>query len=254
MLEHRAKAPVLDRMRLLEGGAGGDGQRSSPMASPPRARRRAAVPAPTGLAFDPLLTFDGWSAIGARIARHASATTWWLGDWLVYGQAKYGRRYKDAIAATGLDYQTLRNYAMVARRFELSRRRDGLSFQHHAEVCALTDAEQDRWLETAYAQGWTRNELRRRLRSQRLLAAGSSRVVRVEVSGEREQRWLQAAEASGCSLAKWITSVLDDAARSPRSATTGETSRGDGRMIRDAGSARPDPLPVSTCWQTTCSS
>ena len=110
-------------------------------------RRRAAAPTATGLSFDPLLPFEAWSAIGARIARHSSATTWWLGDWLIYGQDKYGRRYKEAIAATGLDYQTLRNYAMVARRFEVSRRRDGLTFHHHAEVCALSDADQDRWLD-----------------------------------------------------------------------------------------------------------
>jgi hypothetical protein len=200
-------------MRLLEGGAGRDGELSSASARRPRVRRRAAVPTATGVSFDPLLPFEAWSAMGARIARHSSATTWWLGDWLVYGQMKYGRRYKEAIAATGLDYQTLRNYAMVARRFEQSRRRDDLSFQHHAELCALSDADQDRWLDAACAHGWTRNELRRRLRSQRLLAAGPSRVLRVEVSGDREQRWREAAKASGRSLEQWITSVLDDAAR-----------------------------------------
>jgi len=208
-----AKPPVPNRMRLLEGGAAGNGELSSQAAGRPRGRR-AAVPTATGLSFDPLLPFDAWSAIGARIARHASATTWWLGDWLIYGQTKYGRRYREAIAATGLDYQTLRNYAMVARRFEVSRRQDGLSFQHHAKVCALSDADQDKWLDTACAQGWTRNELRRRLRSRRLLAAGSLRALRVEVSGEREQRWREAANASGCSLEEWMTSVLDDAARS----------------------------------------
>jgi hypothetical protein len=174
--------------------------------------RRAVATAPTGLAFDRLLPFEVWRGLGTRIARHSTATAWWLGDWLIYGQDKYGRRYKDAIAATGLDYQTLRNYAMVARRFAVSRRRDALSFHHHAELCALTDADQDRWLDTALAQGWTRNELRRRLRSQRQLAAAPSRVLRVEISGEREQRWRQAAQDSGCSLEQWITSVLDDAA------------------------------------------
>jgi hypothetical protein len=200
-------------MRLLEGGAAGNGELSSPPTGGPQGRRRAAVPTATGLSFDPLLPFEAWTAIGARIARHASATTWWLGDWLIYGQGKYGRRYKEAIAATGLDYQTLRNYAMVARRFEASRRRDGVSFHHHAEVCALSDADQDRWLDAAGAQGWTRNELRRQVRSQRLLAAAPSRVLRVEVSGGREQRWREAASASGRSLEEWITSVLDDAAR-----------------------------------------
>ena len=185
--------------------------------------RRAVATTPTGLAFDPLLPFEVWCELGPRIARHSTATAWWLGDWLVYGQGKYGRRYKDAIAATGLDYQTLRNYAMVARRFALSRRRDGLSFHHHAEICALTDAEQDRWLDSAVAQGWTRNELRRRLRAQRLpAAAGALRVLRVEVSGERERRWRQAARDSGRSLEEWITAVLDDAARSPGATAASE--------------------------------
>jgi hypothetical protein len=184
--------------------------------------RRAVATRPTGLAFDPLLAFEVWCELGPRIARHSTATAWWLGDWLIYGQGKYGRRYKDAIAATGLDYQTLRNYAMVARRFAPFRRRDGLTFHHHAELCALTDTDQDRWLDTALAQRWTRNELRRRLRSQRQLAAGPSRVLRVEVSGEREQRWCAAAQDSGRSLEDWITAVLDDAARSPGAAASGE--------------------------------
>ena len=59
--------------------------------------------------------------------------------------------------ATGLDYQTLREYGVVARRFEWSRRRDNLSFQHHAEVCALTGAEQDRWLDLAAPNRWSRS-------------------------------------------------------------------------------------------------
>jgi hypothetical protein len=214
--EGRAKPPVPNRMRLLEGGAGRGGELSSAAPGRLQGRRRAALPTATGLSFDPLLPFEAWSAIGARIARHSSATTWWLGDWLVYGQAKYGRRYKEAIAATGLDYQTLRNYAVVARRFEVSRRRAGLSFHHHAELCALADAVQDRWLDAACAEGWTRNELRRRLRSRRMLAAGPSRVLRVEVSGDREQRWRQAAEAGGRTLEEWITLVLDDAASGRR--------------------------------------
>jgi hypothetical protein len=72
----------------------------------------------------------------------------------------YGRRYKEAVAATGLDYQTLRNYAVVARRFELSRRPDNLPFQYHAEVGSLSDYEQDHWLDLGAAgRHWSRNEL-----------------------------------------------------------------------------------------------
>ena len=48
-----------------------------------------------------------------------------------------------------LDYQTLRNYAWVARRFPAGRRRAGVSFAHHAEVARLPEPEQDYWLRRA---------------------------------------------------------------------------------------------------------
>ena len=115
--------------------------------------------------FDPLMPIDDWKALGAKVAFYSEATAWWLGDWLLFGQMKYGRRYKEGIALTGLDYQTLRNYALVARRFELSRRRDNVSFQHHAEVCALPDDIQDRWLTLAADARWSKMELRRRVRA-----------------------------------------------------------------------------------------
>jgi hypothetical protein len=185
------------------------------------------------LSLDPLLPFEAWCVLGVRIAGHASASAWWLGDWLVYGQTKYGRRYKDAIAATGLDYQTLRNYAVVARRFEVSRRRDTLTFHHHAELCALPDDEQDVWLDLACAHRWSRNELRRRLRPARAIASGLlAGVLRLEVAAERERRWRAAAERDSCALEEWVTRVLDDAARLTVSA--GEPASG------------PDPGPAAS--------
>jgi len=53
----------------------------------------------------------------------------------------------------------------VARRFELERRRDNLSFAHHAEVAPLTQPEQDYWLRVAEEKGWSRNQLRREVRA-----------------------------------------------------------------------------------------
>jgi hypothetical protein len=175
-------------------------------------RRRPVLESQTGLSFDPLLPFEAWRMLGTRIARHASASAWWLGDWLAYGQMKYGRRYKAAIADTGLDYQTLRNYAVVARRFELSRRRDNLTFHHHAEVCALPDAEQDRWLNLASTHGWSKTELRRQLRPARAATAQRRALLRLEVAVERERSWRMAAEQSGCEFDDWVRLVLDEAA------------------------------------------
>jgi hypothetical protein len=78
---------------------------------------RAVRSSVTSARFDPLLDYEAWHELGAKLGVYGNATQWWLGDWLVFGRMKYGRRYKDAIAATRLDYQTLRNYTMVARRF-----------------------------------------------------------------------------------------------------------------------------------------
>jgi hypothetical protein len=159
------------------------------------------------------MPFEAWSSLGRKIARHCDATSWWLGDWLAFGQLKYGRRYKDAIAATGLDYQTLRNYAVVARRFGVSRRRDSLSFHHHAEVCALGDADQELWLDLAWERQWSKAELRRRLRaaraSQRALVPVS---ISVTTEPQRQERWRSAAEYRHCGLRQWIVETLDRAA------------------------------------------
>jgi predicted HicB family RNase H-like nuclease len=176
----------------------------------PRAARTTA----TAVRFDPLLPFDTWQELGARIGRHSSGAAWWLGDWLVFGRMKYGRRYKDAVEATGFDYQTLRNYAVVARRFPPSRRRDDLSFQHHAEVCALPDFEQDLWLDAAVAHRWSRNQLRRFLRWYR--APGdtpeSSGLLRLTLDGADADRWREAAERTGVALAAWARQALNEAA------------------------------------------
>src|SRR5258708_17923604 len=102
-----------------------------------------------GLVLPARLQFEAWLGVGAQLAAAAASSAWCLGDWLVYGQTAYGGRYRDAVERTGLDYQTLRNYAWVAGRFELSRRRDSLSFGHHADVAALPGPEQDFWLRKA---------------------------------------------------------------------------------------------------------
>jgi hypothetical protein len=137
------------------------GQRALGMRSPSAV---VAVPR-VGLVFPSRLPFGAWQGIGTNLAVAASSSAWCLGDWLVYGQAAYAGRYRAAVERTGLDYQTLRNYAWVARRFGLCRRRERLSFGHHAEVAALPEPEQDFWLRKAEELGWGVMRLRREVRA-----------------------------------------------------------------------------------------
>jgi hypothetical protein len=169
---------------------------------------------PTGMSF------DSWWALGSKIFLIANCSTWWIGDWLVYGEQTYSDRYEQALTDTSLGYQTLRNYAWVVRKFPVSRRRDTLSFGHHAEVAALPGDEQDAWLARAEQSNWSRNQLRRELRVVQLAnrqAAGgegsaSTRALKIDVPAERHDRWQSAAERKKCSVADWIIATLDRAA------------------------------------------
>jgi hypothetical protein len=167
------------------------------------------------------MTFPEWERAGRQLSRVVDSTMWCLGDWVAYGLDKYTDRYRLAIDAAGLDYQTLRNYTWVARRFEWPRRRPELSFQHHAEVAALPPDEQDGWLDRAVRQGWSRNQLRMRVRAARAGRDepddGSGReqvlVPKLRVPAERAEAWRQAAHLMGEDLERWIIVTLDNAAR-----------------------------------------
>jgi hypothetical protein len=118
-----------------------------------------------GLEFHRKLSFEDWELAGAPILKFMDSSTWWVADWVAYGETRFSERYKEAIQRTSLSYQTLRNYAWIARRFELSRRRDDLSFGHHAELAALGQPEQDYWLRKADEHHWSRNRLRAEVRA-----------------------------------------------------------------------------------------
>ena len=162
------------------------------------------------------MAFTEWSDVGRRLARIANGSAWALGDWILYGQEAYGQRYKQALQVTELDYKTLRNYAYVARRFPPARRHPALSLQHHAEVAALDEAEQDLWLSRCETLRWPRRELRRQLaaRDGRIVGTDEHVTVRVQISAERERRWREAATVANCPLFELLTRVVDEAADS----------------------------------------
>lgn len=111
------------------------------------------------------LQLPQWTEVGRRLGTMGRCSQWWLGDWVRYGVSKWGEKYKAAARITGYDGHSLRNMAYVASRFDLSRRRDKLSFSHHAEVSALPPAEQDSWLALAGDRKLSVGDLRVELRA-----------------------------------------------------------------------------------------
>jgi hypothetical protein len=130
------------------------------------------------------LTAEQWKETGIALERMGGSMQWWLGDWWAYGQHRYGDRKAlvESDEWEGLDFQTCRNAAWVCGCFRMSRRRDILSFRHHAEVAAFCDRNPEiadrllNWCEepiAATGKPHTIRELREEVRKAKsLIAAG----------------------------------------------------------------------------------
>lgn len=113
------------------------------------------------------LDANEWATAGRRIGAVGRCIQWLLGDWIAYGNERFGERYARASKITGYDPQTLMNMVYVASRFEISRRRENLSWSHHETIAALDHDDQDRWLDQAEANRWSVADLRMMLRVSR---------------------------------------------------------------------------------------
>lgn len=122
-----------------------------------------------GLELPEKLSFENWSDIGLKLSKIERVVLWWIGDWLRYGEAKWGEKYAQALDETGYSYQTLRNAQWVCSQIELSNRLDNLSFGHHQYVARFKPEEQKRWLDQAQILGWSAKELRQQIKQRDLL-------------------------------------------------------------------------------------
>jgi hypothetical protein len=190
------------------------------------AAQRTMLRLPSGLEM------AAWLALGRQLHVVADSSAWWLGDWLVFGQNRFPDRYEQAIAESSLDYQTLRNYAWVARKIPPELRRAELSFQHHAEVAALPEDERARWLDRAKEGGWSRSELRRRLRTEDSGHRMAPAVLfTLNVPSARQERWQRAALRAELQLDEWIVRTLDNASAHGVALPPGEPAGTDVRRL-----------------------
>jgi hypothetical protein len=111
------------------------------------------------------LAIREWADHGRRLGVVGRASGWWIGDWLHYGNGRFGERYARAARITGYDVQTLMNMVYVASHIPPEERREGLSWSHHAEVAAMEPGERERWLDFAEQERLSvrclRDEIRR---------------------------------------------------------------------------------------------
>lgn len=128
----------------------------------------AGAISPTSLDLSGMeISYDRAEALAGFLGRVKRSSSWWVGDFLIFAEGAYGEKFAQAAAATGLEEQTLLNYSYVCRQIPASRRIAGLPFSVHAEVAALKPREQKYWLDKALKGGWSRAELRARMKAKR---------------------------------------------------------------------------------------
>src|SRR5436190_1156109 len=82
---------------------------------------------------------ERWKRHGATLAKAKNGNQWAIADWMLEGEDGFKEKiaYKAAASVTGMEIETLRTFAFVARN--VSTRVDGLSFGHHRLVAGIKD-------------------------------------------------------------------------------------------------------------------
>lgn len=116
------------------------------------------------LQFDRELSYEEWESIGSELFKVEAAWQWWVGDWINYGEKKYGQTYEQALALTDKSYSTIAHAKSVATEFESCRRRQ-LSWSHHEAVQGLDQSQQDAILDQAEREGKPRSWVREQVKA-----------------------------------------------------------------------------------------
>jgi hypothetical protein len=167
-----------------------------------------------------------WIIQGRRLGSIGRAVSWWIGDWVNYGNTRFGEKYSRAARITGYDVQSLMNMAYVAARFSCTRRREGLSWSHHAEVAGLEADVQETWLDRAEKTRLSVHGLRDELRTWR------AQLWKADESSQPDSR---PGSQTGCADEHVVCpqcgfKIASKESLASRSRTLGSNSPGAGRM------------------------
>jgi hypothetical protein len=155
-------------------------------------------------------TFEQWSDLGSTLARLGQGVMFWIGDWWLAGEHRWGESAAQA-APTGFSVKTLQNAAFVASAVPPHRRRDNVSFSHHSAVAALPPLAADGLLVKAADEQLPVSKLRELVRE----VKGTQRTPRAKPLGpdtlEKLYELIQRMTANGAvTWAEELAEVLDN--------------------------------------------
>ena len=149
--------------------------------------KAGAISGPS-LVLPPDLPYDQWEALIIMLWTKREHIQWLIGDAVLYGEKIYGETYAQAMAVTGMAYQTIANWVSTCNRIPRSRRRPGVQFSLHTAVAPLSPNDQKHWLKQAEVHQWTKEQLldeihpeRKPEKYQSVAAANGTEVLPPEV-------------------------------------------------------------------------
>lgn len=148
-------------------GAAGDLSSSALRQSQSGARRSSSAISSVAWVPQADLGQTEWLTTGRRLGAIGRCSQWWIGDWIRYGNSRWGEKYAEAARVTGYDVASLRNMAWVSSRFALSLRSDKLTWSHHVLLAPADTAAQVYWLDRALTERLSVADLRLELRAAR---------------------------------------------------------------------------------------
>lgn len=112
-----------------------------------------------GLTITGEMQYDEWVDLMRTLVRLETAFQFAIGDALIFGEARYGEKYSQAMDATGLSYQSLANMVWVAKKVPIGNRKSDLSWTHHRAVASVDQCDQSGLLDMAKTNGMSAVDL-----------------------------------------------------------------------------------------------
>jgi len=134
-----------------------------------------------GLQLPSSTTFAEWLKFAQPLNFVQQGVLWWVGDYLNFGEKKFGDTYSQALGDLPYAYDTLVRCRSIANKIPINERRQDLSFAHHVTVAKLSSKERAKWLEYAANNGLNIKELRVAIKAATRVAAPDGKVAPLDV-------------------------------------------------------------------------
>lgn len=120
---------------------------------------------PVGLTLPVDISPDRYEAVGRALGSMKESVQWAIGDWLAFGEKRWGEESFQLHEALGISPESRMQYIRVASRVEPHRRQASLSWSHHRLVVAFEPQLQEHFLQLAVNENLSKRELEEAIRA-----------------------------------------------------------------------------------------